>query len=208
MKKIHKLKPTFEYEKELWKQGLRYIAGIDEVGRGCFAGPIVAAAVILPQGFNLTNKIDDSKKLHPKVRNELSVIIKKYALCYSIAEVSVGVINTIGIGKAAQRAFRKTIQDLTIKPEHILIDAFLINGISKKKQTPLIYGDSLSISIAAASILAKVYRDKLMEKLHEKYSVYDFFSNKGYGTKKHRDAIGKHGLCDLHRTSFALEKYL
>lgn len=208
MKKIPKQKPTFEYEQKLWDQGFQFVAGVDEVGRGCFAGPVVAAAVILPADFSATDKIDDSKKLSPKVRSELAYIIKKYALAYSIAEVSVAVINDVGIGKAAQKAFLKAVKQLSILPEHILIDAFLIDGMHESIQTPIIYGDSISTSIAAASIIAKVYRDELMQTLHEDYQEYDFFTNKGYGTKKHREAIGKYGLCDLHRTSFALEKFL
>ena len=203
-----KKKPTFEYEQQLWQKGLQFIAGVDEVGRGCFAGPVVAAAVILPSDFHATDKINDSKKLSPKVRVELSEIIKKHALAFAIAEVSVDVINDVGIGKAAQQAFVNSIADLKIKPEHILIDAFVIQALQKDKQTAIIHGDGISISIAAASIIAKVYRDELMQKLPEDYSVYDFFTNKGYGTKKHRDAIGKYGLCDLHRTSFNLEKFL
>jgi ribonuclease HII len=211
MKKPLMVKPTFEYESRLWNSGLHYIAGVDEVGRGCFAGPVVAAAVILPNGFNVTDKINDSKKLSPKVRKELSEIIKEHALAYAIAEVSVFVINNIGIGQAAQQAFVNAINGLKIKPEHILIDAFVIKALQKTNQTAIIHGDGISISIAAASIIAKVYRDELMEKVHEShetYKVYDFFINKGYGTKKHRDAIAEHGLCDLHRTSFNLEKFL
>ncbi len=203
-----KKKPTFEYEQQLWQKGLQFIAGVDEVGRGCFAGPVVAAAVILPSDFHATDKINDSKKLSPKIRVELSEIIKKHALAFAIAEVSVDVINDVGIGNAAQQAFVNSIADLKIKPEHILIDAFVIQALQKDKQTAIIHGDGISISIAAASIIAKVYRDELMQKLPEDYSVYDFFTNKGYGTKKHRDAIGKYGLCDLHRTSFNLEKFL
>ncbi len=208
MKKIPKQKPTFEYESQLWNKGLEYIAGVDEVGRGCFAGPVVAAAVILPSGFFATDKINDSKKLSAKVRKELSTVIKNYALAFAIAEVSVSVINQIGIGKAAQQAFVNAINGLEIQPEHILIDAFMISALQKTKQTAIIHGDGISISIAAASIIAKVYRDELMERLHDDYKMYDFFTNKGYGTKKHRDAIGKYGLCDLHRTSFDLTKFL
>ena len=201
-------KPTFHHEQKFWSQGLQYIAGVDEVGRGCFAGPVVAAAVILPSDFSATDKINDSKKLSPKIRLELAEIIKKHAIAFSIVEVSVAVINKKGIGKAAQQAFVNAINGLSIKPEHILIDAFIINALQKTNQTAIIHGDNLSISIAAASIIAKVYRDALMEQLHKEYEVYDFLTNKGYGTKKHRDAIGKHGLCDLHRTSFNLAKFL
>ena len=200
--------PTFKYEQQLWEKGLEFIAGVDEVGRGCFAGPVVAAAVILPSDFHATDKINDSKKLSPKVRVELSKIIKENALAFSISEVSVEVINDVGIGKAAQQAFVNAIARLKIKPDHILIDAFMIQALQKGNQTAIIHGDGISISIAAASIIAKVYRDELMQKLPKDYNIYDFFTNKGYGTKKHRDAIGKYGLCDLHRTSFNLEKFL
>ncbi|HWY78836.1 MAG TPA: ribonuclease HII [Candidatus Sulfotelmatobacter sp.] len=208
MKRIQQTKPTFEYESKLWDQGFQFIAGVDEVGRGCFAGPVVAAAVILPSNFSITNKIDDSKKLSSKVRKELAVIIKEYAIAYSIAEVSVSIINQIGIGKATQKAFRKTIKELSTKPDFILIDAFYIENLTRKNQKPIVHGDGKSISIAAASILAKVYRDELMQRIHQQYVAYDFFTNKGYGTKKHREAIAQYGLCELHRTSFDLEKFL
>lgn len=203
-----KIKPTFNYELIHWNNGLQFVAGVDEVGRGCFAGPVVAGAVILPAHFSKTDKINDSKKLSAKVRKELSEIIKEYALAYAIAEISVSVINKVGIGKAAQMAFAKAVSDLKKAPEHILIDAFPIESIALHVQTPIIKGDSLSISIAAASIIAKVYRDELMETLHPQYEAYDFATNKGYGTKKHREAIGMHGLSDIHRTSFNLSKFV
>jgi ribonuclease HII len=208
VKKIKISKPTFEHELILWEQGMQYVAGVDEVGRGCFAGPVVTAAVILPQDFTARDEVNDSKVLSAKKREKLSIIIKKEAVAFAIAEIGVPVINEIGIGKAAQVAFKKAIVTLPIKPDFILIDAFYITGIEKHKQKPIIHGDRLSVSIAAASIIAKVYRDELMQKLHPQYAVYDFFTNKGYGTKKHRDAIGKYGLCDLHRTSFNLSKFL
>lgn len=201
-------KATFEYESKLWDNGISFIAGVDEVGRGCFAGPVVAAAVILPQGFNKTDKINDSKKLSPKVRIELDKIIREYAVSYAISEISVNVINSVGIGKAAQMAFVNAVSSLAIKPDHILIDAFMIQALKKSNQTAIIHGDSISISIAAASIIAKVYRDELMFNLHSQFEVYDFLSNKGYGTKKHREALAKYGLCELHRKSFNLEKFL
>jgi ribonuclease HII len=201
-------KPTFEHETTHWKNGLKHIAGVDEVGRGCFAGPVVAAAVILPLGFDATDQIDDSKRVPAKKRETLAVIIKEHALAYSIAEIPVSTINEIGIGKATQVAFAKAIADLPVPPDHILMDAFMIDSIAPHIQTPIIHGDRISISIAAASIIAKVYRDELMQKLHADYEAYDFITNKGYGTKKHREAIGKFGLCDLHRTSFNLQKFV
>lgn len=199
--------PTFEHESKHWNRGLDYVAGVDEVGRGCFAGPVVAAAVVLPQGFSGTNEINDSKLLSPKKREKLAEIIKKHALSFSIAEIPVPVINEIGIGRAAQEAFTKAVNGLKKAPQHILVDAFRIRSFAPHIQTPIIHGDRISISIAAASIIAKVYRDELMQKLHEQYKTYDFFTNKGYGTKKHREAITKFGLCDQHRTSFNLSRF-
>lgn len=201
-------RPTFDEENILWKRGIKYIAGVDEVGRGCFAGPVVAAAVIMPVNFNATDEINDSKLLSYKKRKKLDAIIRKYSIAYSIAEISTEIINESGIGKATQRAFLQAVQTLSVKPEYILIDAFYINNLSKKNQKPIVHGDGKSISIAAASIIAKVYRDELMQRLHEKYPQYDFCQNKGYGTKKHREAIGKFGLSDLHRKSFNLVNYI
>lgn len=200
-------RPTFDEELAIWNKGYQYIAGIDEVGRGCFAGPVVTAAVILPKTLSCADEVNDSKLLTAKKRKKLSDIIKKEALAYSIAEISVDVINKIGIGKATQKAFRQAVSTLTIKPEFILIDAFYIQHIARKKQKPIIHGDGISVSIASASIIAKVYRDELMQQLHTHYKDYDFFTNKGYGTKKHQAAIKKYGLCDLHRKSFDLSKF-
>lgn len=199
--------PTFQEEQLLWNKGLNFVAGVDEVGRGCFAGPVVTAAVILPQDFISSVPVNDSKKLSPKIRAELAEVIKERAISFAISEVSVGVINQIGIGKATQIGFVQAIKQLSKNPDHILIDAFYIDGLPKGNQKPIIHGDGISISIAAASIIAKVYRDELMEKLHEQYEAYDFATNKGYGTKKHREAIKQYGLCNLHRTSFNLSKF-
>lgn len=207
MKQLQTL-PTFQEESLFWSKGLKYVAGVDEVGRGCFAGPVVTAAVILPQNFTSPVPVNDSKKISPKVRTELAEVIKQQAISFAISEISVDVINQMGIGKAVQHGFRQCIDMLSHKPDHILIDAFYIDSLPKHNQKPIIYGDSLSISIAAASIIAKVYRDELMEKLHPQYVQYDFAANKGYGTKKHREAIGKYGLCDLHRKSFDLQKFV
>lgn len=200
--------PTFNEEKILWQKGYQFVAGVDEVGRGCFAGPVVTAAVILPQTFTSPTPINDSKKLSPKIRTELAEVIKQQAIAYAIAEVSVEVINQIGIGKATQTAFVQAVKNLSKTPDHILIDAFYIVDLPKANQKPIIRGDGISISIAAASIIAKVYRDELMQKLHTNYTVYDFATNKGYGTQRHREAIGKHGLCEMHRKSFDLSKFV
>jgi ribonuclease HII len=201
-------KPTFDEENFLWQRGFQYIAGIDEVGRGCFAGPVVSAAVILPSDFgSITADIHDSKLLSPNKREELAEIITKHSLAYSIAVVNVNTINKYGIGMATQKSFIKAVRLLSIKPDFILIDAFYIRGLNIAIQKPIIHGDRKSISIATASIIAKVYRDKLMGNLGKKYSLYDFKTNKGYGTKLHREAIKLNGLSKLHRTSFDLVKY-
>lgn len=197
--------PTLNEERQLWDSGYKWVAGVDEVGRGCFAGPVVAGAVILPEKFKHTKGINDSKLLSAKKREELAEIIKENALAYAIAEIDVPIINDIGIGKSAQLAFHKALSTMSVAPDFILSDAFLINGFPSKMQKPIIHGDRLSMSIAAASIIAKVHRDALMRKLHDTYPLYDFATNKGYGTKKHREAISKHGLCDLHRLSFNIK---
>lgn len=199
--------PTFKKEQLLWEKGYQHIAGVDEVGRGCFAGPVVSAAVILPSTFSAVHKVRDSKLLTAKARELLAVIIKQEAISFAIAEISVNIINKIGIGKATQKSFRKAIKHLSIPPQFILIDAFYIQGLKKTNQEAIIHGDAICTSIAAASIIAKVFRDELMRKHHLTYEAYDFATNKGYGTKKHQEAIKKYGLCELHRKSFNLSKF-
>ncbi len=199
--------PSFKEEQLLWSQGFLHVAGVDEVGRGAFAGPIVAASVILPPNFEIKN-INDSKKLTPKQREELNEYIQANAICVSIEEVSVNVINELGIGKANQLAFINSLKKLKEKFNFALVDGFLIKDLDLKLQRAIIKGDSISVSIAAASIVAKVYRDKLMQKLHLDFPEYNFLENKGYGTKYHREALKKYGLSKLHRTSFNLDKFL
>lgn len=200
--------PSFNYEKQKWGRGVRFLAGVDEVGRGAFAGPVVAAAVIFSTDINFTfndvglQKVRDSKTVPEKEREELSIKIKKHALSYSIAKINVSKIDKYGVGKCAQLAFAKAIKNLKIQPEHILIDAFYIKALDKSIQTPIIKGDTLSFSISAASIIAKVYRDNLMKKLAKKYPQYNLAKHKGYGTKEHRQLIKKHGLSQIHRKSF------
>lgn len=201
-------KPSFDQESLYWQQGYQHIAGVDEVGRGAFAGPVVAAAVILPKVFPRIDEINDSKVLSPRKREELSLIIKEYALSYAISEISVPFINKVGIGKASQMAFRKAIKQLHLQPDFIFVDAFYIQHLTKKKQKPIIHGDSISLSIAAASIIAKVYRDQLMTDLALKYTNYQFDIHKGYGTKRHQEALKVFGLSKIHRTSFNLDKFI
>lgn len=200
--------PTLDIELKLWQEGCRYVCGIDEVGRGCFAGPVVVGAVIFPQDVVLPEGIADSKLLKPQTRERLADEIKKAALYWGVAEIGVDVINNIGIGKATQRAFKKVVEDLEKFPDFILIDAFYIQDLDKGYQKPIVNGDKICASISAASIIAKVYRDDLMRQLHLEYPDYGFAEHKGYGTKKHQEAIKKHGLCRIHRKSFNLEKFL
>lgn len=200
--------PTLDFEYELWNEGYQLIAGVDEVGRGCFAGPVVVGTVVIDQNCKLPEGIRDSKLLTHKKRKDLDSKIKECVKEWAIGVVDVPVINKVGIGKATQIAFYNAIKFLKQDPHFILIDAFFIDNIDKNKQKPVVHGDALCQSIAAASIIAKVYRDELMEKLSEQYPEYNFAKHKGYGTKEHQEAIKKYGLSPLHRTSFNLDKFL
>lgn len=200
--------PTIDIELKLWKSGYHYIAGLDEVGRGSFAGPVVVGAVIFPKNFQIIEGLADSKLLNPRHREVLTELIKKEALSWSIAEISVTVINKVGIGEATQMAFRKAIKSLKKSPDFVLIDAFYVNHFNRKRQKPVQDGDKICASVSAASIIAKVYRDELMKKLHKKYPQYGFAKHKGYGTKAHQEAIKKYGLSRIHRKSFNLQKFL
>lgn len=213
-------KPTFAEEMKLWEKGVISVIGLDEVGRGAFAGPVVVAAVVYPHQFRLEPHselrfVHDSKLLSSKKREKLAPIIQNNCLYWSIAQMSVTVINRVGIGDATFMAFRKVLKQIQAKILNdslfALIDGFHIKFVPKlglKQQKAIIKGDQKSISIASASILAKVYRDKLMGELHNKYSHYGFLENKGYGTLSHRLALKKYGLSPHHRTSFNLQKFL
>lgn len=198
--------PSFKEEKLLWDKGLNFVAGVDEVGRGAFAGPLVAACVILSKRFKI-NGIRDSKLLSPKKREILSEYIIRNALFYSIAEIEVDFINKYGVGEATHKGFLKCLSSLKKQCDFVLVDGYKIKNY-QKEQKAIIHGDLLCVSIAAASIIAKVYRDNLMRNLDNNYSQYGFFNNKGYGTKYHREALKKYGLSEIHRTSFNLKKYL
>lgn len=200
--------PTFEIESKLWLNGKKYICGLDEVGRGCFAGPVVVGAVIFPKNSSLIEGVADSKLLKPRQRERLAKEIYNKAYCVSIAEVSVTTINRVGIGKATQMAFRKAIKNLPVLPDYILVDAFNIKHINRKKQSAVPKGDRVCASISAASIVAKVYRDSLMRRIHKRFPQYGFAKHKGYGTLSHQLALKKYGLSRLHRTSFNLTKFL
>ncbi len=200
--------PTLKLEQSLWKKGYALVCGLDEVGRGCFAGPVVVGAVIFSRDCILPDGIADSKLLKPRQRRELELRIKNQAICWSVAEVSVATINKVGIGKATQVAFRKAIKLLSKRPDFILIDAFYIKHFNRKTQKAVKSGDTICASISAASIIAKVYRDNLMKKLHWKYPQYGFSKHKGYGTRKHQEALRMYGLSRIHRRSFNLSKFI
>jgi ribonuclease HII len=178
-------------------------AGCDEAGRGCLAGPVVAASVILPKKFKST-LLNDSKQLSEKNRNELRTIIEYEALSWAVGIVSEKEIDEINILNASFKAMHHAVDKLSVVPELLLIDG---NRFKTYKSIPhqcIVKGDAKFMSIAAASILAKTYRDELMEQLHEEYPYYNWIKNKGYPTKAHRDAIRQHGASPYHRMSFQL----
>jgi ribonuclease HII len=188
-----------EFEEELYKNGISLIAGVDEVGRGPLIGSVVAAAVILPPDFFL-KEINDSKKLSEKMRDKLYPIIMENAISVGIGIVNEDIIDKVNIYEATKIAMKEALNNLEIKPEHILIDAMKLD--INIPFTAIIKGDAKSQSIAAASIIAKVTRDKMMYELDKKYSNYDFKNNKGYGTKTHIEAIKKYGILKEHRKTF------
>lgn len=190
------------YEQDLRSKGLQMIAGVDEAGRGPLAGPVVAAAVILPPGVRLLG-LNDSKKVTPANRDRLYEEIKEKAVSFSISSVSEKEIDIINIYQASLKAMRSAVIQLQQIPDYILVDAVKIPEISIP-QLPLVRGDGLSASIAAASILAKVTRDQIMSKYDKEYPQYGFARHKGYGTRDHLDAICKYGPCPIHRISFNL----
>lgn len=191
----------YEYEEELYKKGIEYIGGVDEVGRGPLVGPVVAACCVLPKNFVLEG-LTDSKKLSEKKRNIFNEYIKENAVAYAISEVTPEVIDEINIYEATKVAMKDAIDKVRkkVKLEHVLIDAMPLN--LDIGTTSIIKGDMKSISIAAASVLAKVYRDELMYELDEKYPEYGYKSHKGYPTKKHVEAINKYGLIDGYRKTY------
>lgn len=193
------------FEKELWGQNIELIAGVDEVGRGCLFGDVVAAAVILPQGFVLEG-INDSKKLTEKKREQLFDQIIEAAVTYHIATIPAHIIDEINIKQAARRAMKLAVEGLTVAPQHILVDAETIE--LPFAQQAIIKGDARSQSIGAASILAKVTRDRLCQgEWHDCYPQYDLPKHKGYGTKLHNEKIMQYGPSPMHRKTF-LKKLL
>ena len=188
-----------EFENELYKKGIKLVAGIDEVGRGPLVGDVVCAAVILPPDF-YDERINDSKKLTPKKREILYDVILENAISVGIGKSSAKVIDEINILEATKKAMLEAVDNLSIKPEHLLIDAVKLN--TSIPNTSIIKGDAKSQSIAAASIIAKVTRDRNMIEFYKKHTEYDFCHNMGYGTKKHIEALYKYGPIDEHRKTF------
>lgn len=178
-------------------------AGCDEAGRGCLAGPVVAAAVILPPGFE-NGLLNDSKKLSEKQRRELRPIIEKEALTWAVEMVSNEEIDKVNILNASFLAMNRAIQKLKVTPGHLLIDGNRFRPQTEIPFTCMIKGDGRFYSIAAASVLAKTYRDAFMEEIHAGFPQYNWNKNKGYPTKKHREAIAKYGITKYHRMSFRL----
>ncbi|HDQ22750.1 MAG TPA: ribonuclease HII [Candidatus Uhrbacteria bacterium] len=194
--------PTFKKEIELWSRGYNFIAGIDEVGRGAWAGPIVAAGVIFEKKQRIKG-LNDSKKLSAGKRKELAVMIKEKALAWAVQVVDNHIIDELGVGKANALVIDKVINTLVPKPHYLLIDKA---SVTKYKimipwQT-IIKGDNLIFSIAAASILAKVARDEIMLKLAKKYPDYGFDKHKGYGTEFHQKMLVEYDVCKIHRKSY------
>ena len=188
------------FERSAGRRGYYIIAGIDEAGRGPLAGPVVAAAVVLPQGYEHP-EINDSKKLSAKKRERLYAVIQKDAISIGVGLSEVSVIDSINILRATLLAMKEAVCGLSAQPDYLLIDGR--NGIELDiPQEAIVRGDSLSISIAAASIIAKVSRDRLMDMYHRQFPGYNFLHNKGYGTREHRKAIVKDGRCKIHRRSF------
>jgi len=186
-------------EWELQQTGYTYVAGVDEAGRGPLAGPVVAASVILPLGLKLP-KLNDSKKLAPKDRAVLARLIKEKSVAWGIGLADQRIIERINILEATKKAMLAAVQAMSKRPDFLIIDAIKINaGI---KQEGIIHGDSLCASIAAASILAKTFRDDFMEKMNDIYPEYGFSEHKGYGTPRHLAALREFGLCPLHRKNF------
>ena len=190
----------YQYEKELWKNGINLIAGMDEVGRGPLIGPVVTACVILPKDFVLEG-LTDSKKLSEKKREEFYDYIMEHAISVGIGMMDEKVIDEVNIYEATKLAMYQAVEKSKVKPEHVLIDAMKLDKL-EMPSTSIIKGDAKSISIEAASVIAKVTRDRVMIELDKKYPMYGFKSHKGYPTKKHIEAIKEYGLIDGYRKTF------
>ena len=189
------------FEDQALAEGFRFIAGVDEVGRGCLAGAVVAAAVILDLSKPLPAGLNDSKKLSEKKRCQIEAEIRENALAFAVAQVEAEEIDRINILQATKKAMRAAIENLQPKADFLLVDALQLKEIALP-QKAIIKGDAISASIAAASVVAKTYRDRLMREFDVIYPQYGFAKHVGYGTKAHFEAIRAHGACPLHRKSF------
>jgi len=205
VQKTHRQIPTLEFEDACWGQGLEHIAGVDEAGRGPLAGPVVAAAVILPKGMSIDG-VNDSKKLSAKQREALFHEIRERALSVGVGIVSHEVIDRINIFQASILAMWKAVEKLAIAPSIVLADGNSFKHESWRYQN-IVDGDSKSITIAAASVIAKVTRDSLMREYHEQFPLYGFDRHKGYGTKLHMEALRQYGMCPIHRRSFHIHRH-
>ena len=196
----------YEYEEELYKKGCKYIAGVDEVGRGPLIGPVVSACVVLPKDF-IPEGLTDSKKLSEKKRDFFYNVIKENAIAIGVGIVNADVIDKVNIYEATKISMKEAIKNCKCNIDHVLIDAMKLD--LEIPSTSIIKGDAKSISIAAASVIAKVTRDSMMYELNDKYPMYGFNSHKGYPTKKHIEAIEKYGLIDGYRLTYGpIKEYL
>ncbi len=200
MRLLKRLKCTTRYEKTVWAAGVKLVAGVDEVGRGSLFGPVVAAAVILDPGYRIRG-LRDSKLLPEKDRDRLAASIRQHAIAIAIAAVDAARIDQLNIYHASRLAMVEAVAQLDPRPEHLLIDALRIDFDCP--QTPIIHGDALSASIAAASIIAKVERDRMVRQWDPVFPLYGLRTNKGYYTRKHILMLREHGPSPLHRLSFA-----
>lgn len=189
------------YERKWQEKGYPLVAGVDEVGRGPLAGPVVCACVLMPTD-ELIEGVDDSKKLTKKKREKLAALIRERAICYRIEEVSHEVIDEINILQATRLCMKRAVEGMEVPPSCVLTDGNMTLDVSLPQES-IVGGDAKSYTIGCASILAKVYRDALMEHAAEKYPWYGFEKNAGYGTAKHIEGIREHGLCEIHRRTFA-----
>ena len=196
-----RVKKLYEFENEIYDAGYNLVAGVDEAGRGSLVGPVLVAAVILPKNIYLP-KLNDSKKISAKIREELFDEIKKVAINFSVVKVSAEEVDELNIYQATLKGMEDAVKSLSVQPEFVLTDAMKLNLGEEIKTRSIIHGDALSASIAAASIIAKVTRDRMADEWSKIYPEYGFEHNRGYGTKSHFAAIEKFGFCPLHRKTF------
>ena len=204
-RELKELYPSLDEERKLWRAGFVRIAGLDEAGRGALAGPVVAGAVILPANSRLAGlwaEVQDSKLLSPLKREEFSLYIQEQAAAWSLGEASAPEIDALGIAPATRLAMRRAVRALSTRPDHLLLDWIQLKSLNLP-QLSFTKGDLRIVSIAAASILAKVHRDQLLCQLHERYPAYGFHSHKGYAARAHLAAIEQLGPCPAHRRSFS-----